>query len=85
MKRFYVTVSVWEDTFIDYTVIVNSNTEENAQLAVEKAIKKDGTAFLKFDVIDELIVETKSIEGEKEEVSSVRELSRKGDIHENHF
>ena len=74
MKKFELVVNVYEEASIDYTIIVEANSEREAQDIVEKAIKEDGTAFIQFDCVEEKIIDSVKIDGEDGEVDSVREI-----------
>lgn len=84
-KKFSVVINVLEEASIDYTVEVEARDEQSAIKKVENAIKQDGTAFMQYDAIDEMIVDTFGIEGEEENVICATEISQEGDDSENHF
>jgi len=86
MAKFEVTVNVIEEASIDYTIVVDARDIGSAIKKVEKAIKKDGTAFMQYDASSETIIDTFGIDGEKEEVVDARKIEDDtGDDSENHF
>ncbi len=85
MKQFEVTVNVTEYATIDYTILIDANDANEAKIAVNRAIKRDGTAFNEFLSSNELIIDTYPIDGEEEVIDSVVESLKKEDDCENNF
>ena len=87
MKKIKVVVTAVETAEIEYTTIVEANSKEEAEAFVEKAIERDGTAFIEFDCVNEFIVDSFKIDGEKEVVNKdlTEECYTEGDDSENHF
>ena len=85
MKQFQVTVNTWEEASIDYRITLDADSEEKARDMVNKAIKRDGTAFIEFSCDKEQIMDTIVLDSEVEMIETIVEVTNIGDKHEDHF